>query len=189
MPLFRRTFGTLFVNLYSHVPIRSFNVLVYSCICSTLSFFLIHLIHSYLTGSHCKIASAAVELVAGHATEDSLLLEDANAVFLQLAPACPLLMFLWCYLLTLLNYGNHAFWARVLPLPKENSKKDEASQRHQSLSINVELVRTGATIVYCDFMVRLYQMWQKCFALPSVHKCGRSLTGMFYAYFAVREFQ
>lgn len=117
-----------------------------------LAHFLMICIHMFQSGSHCKIASAAVELVAGHATEDSLLLEDANAVFLELAPACPLLMFLWCYLLTLLNYGNHAFWARVLPLPKENSKKDELTQRHQSLSINVELVRTGATIVYCDFM-------------------------------------
>lgn len=95
-----------------------------------------------------------MELVAGHATEDSLLLEDANAVFLQLAPACPLLMFLWCYLLTLLNYGNHAFWARMLPpAVRDSSKKDDPSQRHPSLSINQELIKTGAAIVYCEFMV------------------------------------
>lgn len=110
-----------------------------------------------------------MELVAGHATEDSLLLEDANAVFLELAPACPLLMFLWCYLLTLLNYGNHAFWARVLPLPKENSKRDEVNQRHQSLSINVELVRTGATIVYCDFMVSYIECGINVFGVSNLN--------------------
>lgn len=93
-------------------------------------------------------------MVAGHATEDSLLLEDANAVFLELAPACPLLMFLWCYLLTLLNYGNHAFWARVLPsLNKDTMRKDESNHPILSHSINREFVRTGAVIVYCDFMV------------------------------------
>lgn len=118
-----------------------------------LAHFLLVCIHMFQSGSHRKIGRAAVELVAGHATEDSLLLEDANAVFLELASTCPLLMFLWCYLLTLLNYGNHAFWARVLPsIAKDSSKKDECKPCLTSNSINVELVRTGAIIVYCDFM-------------------------------------
>ena len=108
-----------------------------------------HLGTCLLAGSHCKIGNAAVEMVAGHATEDSLLLEDANAVFHQLAMSCPLLMFLWCYLLTLLNYSNHAFWARVLPSSiGVASRKDFLSP-----SINREFVRTGAVIVYSDFMV------------------------------------
>jgi len=41
-------------------------------------------------------------------------IDDINSLFLELAPKCPLLMFKWCYLLTLVNFGDQAFWAQIL---------------------------------------------------------------------------
>ena len=41
-------------------------------------------------------------------------IDDINSLFLELAPKCPMLMFKWCYLLTLVNFGDQAFWAQIL---------------------------------------------------------------------------
>jgi hypothetical protein len=41
-------------------------------------------------------------------------INDFNNLFLELAPKCPMLMFKWCYLLTLVNFSDQAFWARIL---------------------------------------------------------------------------
>jgi hypothetical protein len=41
-------------------------------------------------------------------------INDINNLFLELAPKCPMLMFKWCYLLTLVNFSDQTFWAQIL---------------------------------------------------------------------------
>nr|CAD7575629.1 unnamed protein product [Timema californicum] len=65
------------------------------------------------TGSYCRVANATMLMIQSEGPE-SLPMADVNTLFLELSTRCPLLTFLWCYLLTLLNYSDQGFWAQVL---------------------------------------------------------------------------
>lgn len=70
-------------------------------------------------GSYCRVATAVMQMVhqskeMGSDPNSCLPIEDINSLFLELAPKCPMLMFKWCYLLTLVNFGDQAFWAQIL---------------------------------------------------------------------------
>nr|CAD7394386.1 unnamed protein product [Timema cristinae] len=63
-------------------------------------------------GGH-RVANATMLMIQSEGPE-SLPMADVNTLFLELSTRCPLITFLWCYLLTLLNYSNQGFWAQVL---------------------------------------------------------------------------
>lgn len=70
-------------------------------------------------GSYCRVATAVMQMVRQGKEMESdpntcLPIDDINSLFLELAPKCPMLMFKWCYILTLVNFGDQAFWAQIL---------------------------------------------------------------------------
>jgi hypothetical protein len=70
-------------------------------------------------GSYCHVATAVMQMVqqskeTGSDPDSCLPVDDINSLFLELAPKCPMLMFKWCYLLTLVNFGDQTFWAKIL---------------------------------------------------------------------------
>nr|CAD7204343.1 unnamed protein product [Timema douglasi] len=85
------------------------------------SVFLLYCIHMFQSGasmqqhpgSYCRVANATMLMIQSDGPE-SLPMADVNTLFLELSTRCPLLTFLWCYLLTLLNYSDQGFWAQVL---------------------------------------------------------------------------
>lgn len=70
-------------------------------------------------GSYCRVATAVMQMVQqgkemGSDPNSCLPIDDINSLFLELAPKCPMLMFKWCYLLTLVNFNEQTFWAQIL---------------------------------------------------------------------------
>ncbi|CAH0556043.1 unnamed protein product [Brassicogethes aeneus] len=109
------------------------------------SVFLIYCLHIFQSGSHCKITNVAISIINQDIPcEDGLnQLEKINNIFLKLSVFYPILTFKWCYLLTLWNYKNVDFWSKVL-------KNDEVNK---NISLNSEITKTGAVIVFCDFLI------------------------------------
>nr|CAD7458552.1 unnamed protein product [Timema tahoe] len=104
------------------------------------SVFLLYCIHMFQSGSYCRVANATMLMIQSEGPE-SLPMADVNTLFLELSTRCPLLTFLWCYLLTLLNYSDQGFWAQVL-----------RTQPHQLL-----LNQRYSTIHYQDILVQACQ--------------------------------
>nr|CAD7591330.1 unnamed protein product [Timema genevievae] len=117
------------------------------------SVFLLYCIHMFQSGSYCRVANATMLMIQSEGPE-SLPMADVNTHFLELSTRCPLLTFLWCYLLTLLNYSDQGFWAQVLRTQPHqlllNQRSPKSSQ--PSPCINLEVVRKGGTILYCDYV-------------------------------------
>ncbi|XP_063237175.1 huntingtin isoform X2 [Bacillus rossius redtenbacheri] len=114
---------------------------------------LLFCIHMFESGSYCRVAKAMMHMVdAKNCDENSAPMDELNMLFLKLATRCPLLAFQWCYLLTLLNYQNQDFWAQVLREPHELILNQRCTEKPmQSPCINLEIVRKGGTILFCDF--------------------------------------
>ena len=70
----------------------------------------------HVAGSYCRVATAVIEMLQSDndAIGIFISIEDMNTLLLALAPKCPLLTFQWCYLLTLVNFNDQTFWAKVL---------------------------------------------------------------------------
>ncbi|XP_066998979.2 huntingtin [Anabrus simplex] len=122
------------------------------------SHFLLYCIHMFESGSYCRVATAAMEMIQGRGDgiPQCLPVDDINTLFVELAPKCPLLTFEWCYLLGLLSYNSQPFWARILRThPEHLILKQGPAESHgfgPSPCINLEVVRKGGTILFCDYV-------------------------------------
>ncbi|XP_008191527.2 huntingtin [Tribolium castaneum] len=99
-----------------------------------ISIFLMYCIHIFQSGSHCKIAIFAISNV------NVAQLEDISNNFLKVAHEYPIVVFLWSYVLTILNYNEKKFWGQVADLSPV------------SPSINQKILSTGSIILFCDYM-------------------------------------
>lgn len=116
------------------------------------STFLMYCVHMCHSGSHCKVANTAIQLILH---DENILINNINAIFLKLAPFCPLITLEWCYLLTLLNYNDEKFWSVILQTPKCDGIvhcPPNLQRTMKSNCINLEIVKLGGAILYCDYM-------------------------------------
>ncbi|PSN49021.1 Huntingtin [Blattella germanica] len=126
------------------------------------SHFLVYCIYMFESGSYCRVASAIIEMIQedkdekneSNGTLNSI--KDLNKILLDLAPKCPLLMFKWCYFLTLVNFSDQTFWAQVLCTQSHDfifdQSKIQKDSRSPSACINLEIVRKGGIILFCDYV-------------------------------------
>lgn len=107
----------------------------------------------FFIGSHCKIANSAIQLISH---DESIQIMEINNKFLKLSPFCPLLTLEYCYLLTLLNYNDKKLWSVILQTPKCDGIVHCPPDIHKigvkSNCINLEIVKLGGAILYCDYM-------------------------------------
>lgn len=73
----------------------------------------------FFAGRYCRVATAVMQMVQegkemGSDPNSCLPINDINNLFLELAPKCPMHMFKWCYILTLVNFSDQTFWAQIL---------------------------------------------------------------------------
>lgn len=92
----------------------------------------------FCLGNHCKLTNSAILFIKEQHNFEKL--ELINKQFLSLAIYRPTLTFQWCYFLTLLNHNSSNFWSNLL------------QSKQQSDCINVEIIKAGASIIYCDFL-------------------------------------
>lgn len=108
---------------------------------------------SSVVGSHCKIANTAIQLIFH---DETIEINKINELFLKLSSFCPLITLEWCYLLTLLNYNDKKFWSVILQTPKcdgiVHCPPDIQRPGLRSGCINLEIVKLGGAILYCDYM-------------------------------------
>ncbi|KAK7793413.1 hypothetical protein R5R35_014313 [Gryllus longicercus] len=133
--------------------------------------FMLYCIYMFESGSYCRVATAAIQMLRGESCKDSmealdtsedrvpvvpLPVENINSLFYELAPRCPMLTVQWCYLLALLGYNNQSFWASIMrtqpahPILGQGLPNEDESG--PSSCVNLEVVRKGGTILFCDYV-------------------------------------
>lgn len=122
------------------------------------AFFLQLCIHMFESGSHCKVANATIQMIQGRGVfeEDKLPIDDLNSVMLNVGKKCPMLICQWAYLMTLLGYNEMTFWSEILGTrptePKDHWSPCGRKTRNDSSSINIEIMRKGGVILFCDYV-------------------------------------
>ncbi|KAI4485420.1 hypothetical protein M0804_006925 [Polistes exclamans] len=122
------------------------------------AFFLQLCIHMFESGSHCKVANAAMQMIQDRNTldEDKFPIDNLNSLMVSIGHVCPMLTCQWAYLMTLLSYNEMLFWSKVLgtrnsdyivrTLPNETKVYDHVN------SINVQIIHKGGIILFCDYV-------------------------------------
>lgn len=124
------------------------------------AFFLQLCIHMFESGSHCKVANAAMQMIQGRNVpdEEKLLIDDLNCLMLNIGNVCPTVTCQWAYLMILLGYNEMSFWSKVLGTGKSNyithaSQSNERKARDYTNSdINIQIIRRGGIILFCDYI-------------------------------------
>ena len=114
-------------------------------------------IHMLESGSHCKVANAAMQMVLGCnvTDEERIFIADLNAFMLEVGHLWPTLTCQWAYLLTLLSYSEMDFWSEVLgirSLSAESSSPFSMKIDTRHNVINSDIIRRGGTILFCDYV-------------------------------------
>ncbi|KAL3269435.1 hypothetical protein HHI36_008505 [Cryptolaemus montrouzieri] len=116
-----------------------------------LSIFMMFCLHNFQSGFLCKTANMAISIIekSKYAEEcDAISMDPINDNFRDLSFFYPTLIFQWCYFLTLLSYEDRKFWSSVLKLPEDDKNPSAYTFR----SLNREVVKVGADIVFCDYL-------------------------------------
>ncbi|CAK9812056.1 Htt [Anthophora plagiata] len=124
------------------------------------AFFLQLCIHMFESGSHCKVANAAIQMIQGRniPEEEKLPINDLNSLMLNIGNKCPTLTCQWAYLMTLLGYNEMNFWSKVLGTRTRSeyivhcSPSEEKTNDQQASSINIQIIRKGGIILFCDYV-------------------------------------
>ncbi|XP_076681503.1 huntingtin isoform X2 [Andrena cerasifolii] len=122
------------------------------------AFFLQLCIHMFESGSHCKVANASMQMIQGRNVrkEEKLPIADLNYLMLNIGNSCPTLTCQWAYMMTLLGYNEMKFWSKVLGTHRSeyivHTSPGEEKKTDQPSSINVQIIRKGGIILFCDYV-------------------------------------
>lgn len=114
-------------------------------------------IHMFESGSHCKVANATMQMVIGRDVpdEERISVDDLNTFMIDVGNSWPVLTCQWAYLMTLLSYSEMSFWSEVLgirSLSPESSSPFSMKAESRNNVINLDIIRRGGTILFCDFV-------------------------------------
>ncbi|XP_020289764.1 huntingtin isoform X2 [Pseudomyrmex gracilis] len=123
------------------------------------AFFLQLCIHMFESGSHCKVANATMQMIQGRNVpdEEKLLIDDLNYLMLNIGNTCPTVTCQWAYLMILLGYNEMSFWSKILGIGKPDyvayvRPSDKKTHDHTTSSINIQIIRRGGIILFCDYI-------------------------------------
>ncbi|XP_034181194.2 huntingtin [Osmia lignaria lignaria] len=125
-----------------------------------LAFFLQLCIHMFESGSHCKVANAAIQMIQGRNVpeEEKLPIGDLNYLMLNIGHRCPTLTCQWAYLMILLGYNEMTFWSKILGTRRSeyavhcSSTDQKNCSSDHATSINIQIIRKGGIILFCDYV-------------------------------------
>ncbi|XP_076231541.1 huntingtin [Calliopsis andreniformis] len=115
-------------------------------------------IHMFESGSHCNVANATIQMIQGRNVPDEgkLPILNLNYLMLNIGNRCPTLMCQWAYLMTLLGYNEMTFWSKILCTNRSeyaiHTFSGEGENGICSNSINIQIVRKGGIILFCDYV-------------------------------------
>ncbi|XP_023820147.1 huntingtin isoform X4 [Oryzias latipes] len=141
--------------------------------CQQLGTLLMCLIHVFKSGMFRRITAAASRLLKAESgggltgSEANLFypLEGLNSKVQCLITTHPPLVLLWCQVLLIINYTNYSWWAEVHQTQRRHSlsstkllsshssgEGEEESCESRLAVVNREIVRSGALILFCDYV-------------------------------------
>lgn len=151
-----------------------------TCLIHQFAFFLQLCVHMFESGSHCKIANAAMQIIRKTESQN-VPISRLNEMMLHVADTCPLLTCHWAYLMTLLDYSEVNFWSKILGIEETgwssafagspenrnrlmgegtklkvvaeadvNPHNGRDPSERKKSSINTRIVREAGTILFCD---------------------------------------
>ncbi|XP_014488672.1 PREDICTED: huntingtin isoform X2 [Dinoponera quadriceps] len=122
------------------------------------AFFLQLCIHMFESGSHCKVANATMQMIQGRnvSEEEQLPIDHLNYLMLSIGNVCPTVTCQWAYLMILLGYNEMSFWSKILDSNADCIARSwcaSEKKRGDSISsINVQIIRKGGVILFCDYI-------------------------------------
>ncbi|KAG1678706.1 Huntingtin [Nymphon striatum] len=128
-------------------------------LCQQAAHIMLYITHMFQSGMFRRVATAAMSIVRpenSEMTEYQLSVQKINRLFLDLAIFHPTLTLQWCNILILLNYDDHCFWTEVL---RAKTRRSTSNPKHimewistSANSCNIEMVRKGGLILFCDYV-------------------------------------
>uniref|UniRef100_A0A6P7F8J4 Huntingtin-like n=1 Tax=Diabrotica virgifera virgifera TaxID=50390 RepID=A0A6P7F8J4_DIAVI len=112
--------------------------------------FLLHCLYMFQSGGHPKVTKIAATVLNSNIPfdeENFVEMKSINDNFLTLAVFYPILGSQWCNFLILLNYNDRIFWQRAF-----QSNELENNLRVKNPILNLEVMKYGSTISFCDFL-------------------------------------
>ncbi|KAF7469065.1 hypothetical protein GHT09_019711 [Marmota monax] len=161
--------GILLEDIVTKQPKVEMSEQQHTFYCQELGTLLMCLIHIFKSGMFRRITAAATRLFTSDGCEGSFYsLEGLNGRVRSMVPTHPALVLLWCQILLLVNHTDHRWWAEVQQTPKRHSlsctkslspqitgEEEESDSAAQLGMCNREVVRRGALILFCDYVVSL----------------------------------
>ncbi|XP_043918860.1 huntingtin isoform X2 [Protopterus annectens] len=133
--------------------------------CQQLGTLLMCLIHVIKSGTFRRITSAATKLLKGDGADGNFYtLDTLNVMVQSMIPTHPSLVLLWCQILLLINYTNYSWWSEVHQTPRRHSlsstkllspqisEENDCKSESKLSMCNIEIVRRGALILFCDYV-------------------------------------
>lgn len=114
------------------------------------AFFLQLCIHMFESGSHCKVANATMQMIQGRNMPEQLPVDQLNHLMLGIGKVCPTVTCQWAYLMILLGYNEMSFWSKILD--NDTVRSREKKRRDFASSVNVQIIRKGGIILFCDYI-------------------------------------
>uniref|UniRef100_A0A0A9YYT2 Huntingtin n=1 Tax=Lygus hesperus TaxID=30085 RepID=A0A0A9YYT2_LYGHE len=109
----------------------------------TFSNFLLCCIYLFQQGNYEELSKSLATLLKGSGD-----METINDCFLVIAYKCPLLTILWADILMVLDKGEPSFWKPLM---------GECGPSPGRQSLNLEVVKQGSIILYCEYLAKKQQ--------------------------------
>ncbi|XP_029645621.1 huntingtin isoform X2 [Octopus sinensis] len=129
-------------------------------LCQQLSHLLLFVTHMFQSGLFRRVATAAMGIVQEEVEPFMYSIEEINQSFLCLGVSFPTITLQWCNILILLNSYDPHWWSAIMQTP--NKFIIPSPSHHLSVmpdiprtpvhSCNVEIVRRGALVLFCDYV-------------------------------------
>uniref|UniRef100_T1IW53 Huntingtin n=1 Tax=Strigamia maritima TaxID=126957 RepID=T1IW53_STRMM len=122
-----------------------------------LAHLLLYMMHMFQSGIYRRVATVCMNLIKEECPPGYFSVHQMNTIFLRLAPLIPTVTLQWCNILILLNYDDQLFWAQVMKTSNRRTSYGGSSiiienQISKIQSCNIEMVRMGGLILFCDYV-------------------------------------
>ncbi|ESO95031.1 hypothetical protein LOTGIDRAFT_160793 [Lottia gigantea] len=126
-----------------------------------MSHLLLYITYMFQSGSYRRVATAAMRLINRDRPSCLYSVKEINNFLLGVSTKWPTLALHWSNILILLNYDNQKLWTQILQTPQKYhivtpgrySSGNLESSRRLLQCCNLEILRRGGLILYCDYVV------------------------------------
>ncbi|GFO37998.1 huntingtin-like [Plakobranchus ocellatus] len=127
---------------------------------------LLYITHMFQSGLFRRLATAAMRLLQLESPACMYSVGEINSHMVGVSSVCPSLTLHWCNVLILLNFDDRSLWTslverqptylkigtRGIYIPNSEDGESGSQQQRLSQSCNLEILRRGGLILFCDYV-------------------------------------